>query len=149
MSLIFLSAYFTTLVMFSFVSHPVSYCILLLLSAFSVGGFSCCVFGFSWYMLLFLLVYVGGVYVLFVFVSVHNPKPISALGGSLGVYVSIFCSCFVTLVFLGRDYLIFSEASHYLCTYFEGFAYCLFCLMLMVGFVGISIVVGSKDSFFR
>nr|WSP01986.1 NADH dehydrogenase subunit 6 [Creptotrematina aguirrepequenoi] len=149
MGLIFLSAYFTVLMAFSFVSHPVSYCILLLLSAFSVSGFSCYVFGFSWYILLFLLVYVGGVYVLFVFVSVHNPNPVSGPSGGGGVYLGIFCACFFSLSFLNWDCLVFGETSHYLCTYFEGFTYCLFCLILMVGFMSISIVVGGKDSFFR
>lgn len=101
MSLVFLSVYFTTLIVFSFVSHPVRYCILLLLRAFRVGGFRCYTLGFSWYVLLFLLVYVGGVYVLFVFVSVHNPNPVSTLGGKIGGYLLVFCSCFAMLSFLG------------------------------------------------
>lgn len=44
---------------------------------------------------------------------------------------------------------VFFESSHYLCSYFEGFSYCLFCLVLMVGFVAIRIVTGQKDAFYR
>lgn len=43
----------------------------------------------------------------------------------------------------------FVEKRHYLCSYFEGFSYCLFCLVLMLGFVVVRVVSGEKDSFFR
>ena len=41
------------------------------------------------------------------------------------------------------------DSRHYLCSFFEGASYCLFCLVLMVGFVAIRVVTGEKDSFFR
>jgi hypothetical protein len=42
-----LRLYFSSLLAFSFVTHPVGYCFLLLLSAFSVACYSYVVFGFS------------------------------------------------------------------------------------------------------
>lgn len=41
------------------------------------------------------------------------------------------------------------EFRHYLCSFFEGFSYCFFCLVLMIGFVVIRVVRGDKDSFCR
>jgi len=41
------------------------------------------------------------------------------------------------------------DCSHYLCSYFEGFSYLFFCLILMLGFVVIRVVSSDKDSFFR
>nr|AAN15180.1 NADH dehydrogenase subunit 6 [Paragonimus westermani]QWT69523.1 NADH dehydrogenase subunit 6 [Paragonimus westermani]QWT69535.1 NADH dehydrogenase subunit 6 [Paragonimus westermani] len=150
MGVVFLSLYFSSLIGFSFVSHPVVYCILLLTGALGISGYLYTVLGLSWYLVLFCLVYVGGIYVLFIFVSVHLSNPMSVSGSSGSVLLSVFL---LFLLFFsgvpssGMDG--FCESSHYLCSYFEGFSYCLFCLILMVGFVGISAVSGEKDSFFR
>nr|QAY80539.1 NADH dehydrogenase subunit 6 [Paragonimus kellicotti] len=150
MGSLFLSVYFSSLISFSFVGHPVIYCILLLTSALSVSGYLYFVLGMSWYLALFCLVYVGGVYVLFIFVSVHISNPMPAGGSSGLVFLS---SLILFLLFFsgGMDHSLvgFCENSHYLCSYFEGFSYCLFCLILMIGFVGVSVVSGEKDSFFR
>nr|YP_009516742.1 NADH dehydrogenase subunit 6 [Paragonimus heterotremus]AYE67514.1 NADH dehydrogenase subunit 6 [Paragonimus heterotremus] len=145
-----LSLYFSSLVGFSFVGHPVVYCILLLASALSISGYLYLVLGMSWYLALFCLVYVGGIYVLFIFVSVHISNPMPASGSSGFVFLATLG---LFLLFLGsgldRNVMGFCEESHYLCSYYEGFSYCLFCLVLMIGFVGVSIVSGEKDSFFR
>ncbi|KAA3669757.1 ND6 (mitochondrion) [Paragonimus westermani] len=150
MSAVFLSLYFSSLVGFSFVNHPVAYCILLLSGALGVSGYLYTVLGMSWYLVLFCLVYVGGIYVLFIFVSVHLSNPMAVSGGSgfalSGVFLSLLF-LFNGVVESGVDG--FCESSHYLCSYFEGFSYCLFCLILMVGFMGVSVVSGEKDSFFR
>nr|AMB20945.1 NADH dehydrogenase subunit 6 [Echinostoma paraensei] len=147
---IFLSSfYFSCLLSFSFVSHPVVYCVLLLGSAISVGGLVYSIIGFSWYLAIFCLVYVGGVYVLFIFVSIHSPNPVATAGGSSVVPVFLFSVllCLVVCAFFPFPSLV--DGSNYLCSYFEGFSYCLFCLVLMIGFVSISIVVSGKGSFFR
>lgn len=81
MSVVLLRVYFSRLVTFSFVSHPIVYCVLLMIRALRVSGYVYLVLGFSWYLVLFCMVYVGGVYVLFIFVSVHNPNPSPLLGG--------------------------------------------------------------------
>nr|YP_009139765.1 NADH dehydrogenase subunit 6 [Ogmocotyle sikae]AKG49762.1 NADH dehydrogenase subunit 6 [Ogmocotyle sikae] len=146
---IFLSLYFSCLLFFNFASHPVTYCVLLVSSALSVSGYLYSVVGFSWYMVLFCLVYVGGVYVLFIFVSIHNPNPSPLVGGSLIAFVVFFIFIWAMLRFSMSSLNVFFESSHYLCSYFEGFSYCLFCLILMVGFVSVSVVTGQKDAFYR
>nr|YP_010528198.1 NADH dehydrogenase subunit 6 [Echinoparyphium aconiatum]UXW64392.1 NADH dehydrogenase subunit 6 [Echinoparyphium aconiatum] len=141
--------YFSCLLGFSLVSHPVVYCILLLSSALSVAGIVYLVLGFSWYLAIFCLVYIGGVYVLFIFVSIHSPNPIASVGGSSFIPIVLFG---VFLAVLHHSFFPLPctcDSSNYLCSYFEGFSYCLFCLVLMVGFISISIVVGGKSSFFR
>nr|UCU06571.1 NADH dehydrogenase subunit 6 [Diplodiscus nigromaculati] len=145
----FLSLYFSSLVMFSFVSHPVVYCVLLMLSALGVSGYVYSVIGFSWYLVLFCLVYVGGVYVLFVFVSVYSPNPSPVVSMSWLLFFSSFFFFFGLFSFSSACFPSFVEASHYLCCFFEGFSYCVYCLILMIGFVGVSVVVSSKDAFFR
>nr|YP_009826149.1 NADH dehydrogenase subunit 6 [Lyperosomum longicauda]QIX04659.1 NADH dehydrogenase subunit 6 [Lyperosomum longicauda] len=146
---LFLVMYFTSLVAFVFVSHPVIYCILLVLGSLSACGVIYLVVGFSWYLVLFSLVYVGGVYVLFIFVSVHEPNPVPSFGIGL-LFVLLFSSFFLGgfLWFLGFV-PCFVESSHYLCSCFEGLTYCFFCLVLLAGFLLVSVVLGCKDSFFR
>uniref|UniRef100_A0AAU7YSC2 NADH dehydrogenase subunit 6 n=1 Tax=Scaphanocephalus sp. TaxID=3050632 RepID=A0AAU7YSC2_9TREM len=145
-----LSLYFSSLLSFSFVTHPIGYCFLLLLGAFSVSGYVYLVFGFSWYLILFCIVYVGGVYVLFIFVSLHNPNPFSLFGGGWEFLLSAFFFFLCLFVVFGLGVVdSYVDYSHYLCSYFEGFSYCLFCLVLMLGFIVVSVVSGDKDSFFR
>nr|QJP04177.1 NADH dehydrogenase subunit 6 [Clonorchis sinensis] len=145
-----MSIYLTSLLAFSFVTHPVGYCFLLLLGAFSVSGYAYLIMGFSWYLLVFCLVYIGGIYVLFVFVSLWSPNPTPLLGGGLEFLSMAFSFFFVLFVSVGfKLESCYLDYSHYLCSYFEGFTYCLFCLILMLGFVLLSVVGSEKDSFFR
>nr|YP_010461013.1 NADH dehydrogenase subunit 6 [Artyfechinostomum malayanum]UUF68166.1 NADH dehydrogenase subunit 6 [Artyfechinostomum malayanum] len=141
--------YFGCLLSFSFISHPVVYCVLLLTSALSVGGLVYTTVGFSWYIAVFCLVYVGGVYVLFIFVSIHSPNPVAKAGGSSFVPAILFGAFFCVVVSFLFPVPSVVDGSNYLCSYFEGFSYCLFCLVLMVGFISISVVVSGKGSFFR
>lgn len=146
---VLVSLYFTCLLGFSLVSHPVVYCVLLLVSALRVSGVVYGLLGFSWYLALFCLVYIGGVYVLFIFVSVHSPNSNRVVGGRISWALLFF---FVSLFVWGASFLSFPgevEFSYYLCSYFEGFSYCFFCLVLLVGFVRIGVVSSRKDSFFR
>lgn len=43
----------------------------------------------------------------------------------------------------------FEECGHFLCTQYEGFRYCFFCVVLLLGFGLVSFITGSKDCFFR
>lgn len=81
-----LGVYFVSLVSFSFVRSPLGYCVLLVTGALSLSLVSAVRWGVSWYLALFVLVYVGGVYVLFLFVSAHSANSVSQAGGSLGFY---------------------------------------------------------------
>nr|YP_009734337.1 NADH dehydrogenase subunit 6 [Echinostoma revolutum]QIJ97889.1 NADH dehydrogenase subunit 6 [Echinostoma revolutum] len=148
-TVLFSSLYFSCLLGFSFVSHPVVYCVLLLTSALSVAGLVYSVVGFSWYLAIFCLVYIGGVYVLFIFVSIHSPNPIASVGGNGLIPILFFGLFLCVLLFAFSPLPGVVDGSNYLCSYFEGFSYCLFCLVLMVGFVSISVVVSGKGSFFR
>lgn len=144
-----LRLYYSCLLMFRFVSHPVLYCVFLVTGALAVSGYVCRIAGFSWYLAVFCLVYVGGVYILFIFVSVYRPNSSPFVGGSGFWFVFFFLMLLGLFRFGHGDLWRVSERRHYLCTYFEGFSYCLFCLVLMLGFIGVRVVVSEKDSFFR
>nr|APX55324.1 NADH dehydrogenase subunit 6 [Paragonimus westermani] len=143
----FLSLYFSSLV--GFVSnHPVAYCILLLSGALGVSGYLYTVLGMSWYLVLFCLVYVGGIYVLFIFVSVHLSNPMAVSGGSgfalSGVFVT-FCF-FNGVVESGVDGFV---SVVIICVLtLSGFPTA-FLSDSDGGFMGVSVVSGEKDSFFR
>lgn len=47
LGVIFLSLYFSRLLFFRFVSHPVTYCVLLMRSALGVSGYLYSLIGFS------------------------------------------------------------------------------------------------------
>ncbi len=79
----------------------------------------------------------------------HKPNPSPRIGGRFLVFILSFFVFRSLFLISGLSLPVVAERSHYLCSYFEGITYCLFCLVLMVGFVAISVVVGEKDSFFR
>nr|YP_008963805.1 NADH dehydrogenase subunit 6 [Paramphistomum cervi]AGV52546.1 NADH dehydrogenase subunit 6 [Paramphistomum cervi]ALC75062.1 NADH dehydrogenase subunit 6 [Paramphistomum cervi] len=149
LGLCFLSLYFTCLLMFSFVTQLSVYCMLLVVSALSVAGYIYSVVGFSWYLALFCLVYVGGVYVLFVFVSVYGPNPFSLSGGSLLAFLGFFVTVWGIFGSIMKVVPAVCESSEYLCSFYEGFSYCVFCLVLVVGFMCVSIMMSERSSFFR
>lgn len=84
-----LSGYFVCVLGFSLVSLPVMQCLFLLGGSLFIVRFVYVCFGFRWYLIMFSLVYVGGVLILFVYISLYNPKVfISAGGGVLSVFFS-------------------------------------------------------------
>lgn len=93
--------------------------------------------------------YVGGVYVLFIYASVFSPNNPSGLGGGFFVVFLRFCFFLLFFAFVGVSFVSTAEFSFYLCSFYEGFTYCSFCLILMVSFVVISLVGRDKGSFFR
>nr|ALD62348.1 NADH dehydrogenase subunit 6 [Echinostoma hortense] len=148
LSTLLISVYFSCLMGFAYVSHPVICCIMLLISAISVSFLAYSVLGFSWYVVVFCLVYIGGVYVLFIFVSVYSPNPLSNAGVSSLVPVVLFFIFWCVFFGFFSPLPVLSEESFFLSTG-ERVAYSFFCLILMVGFGVISVVVSSKESFFR
>lgn len=147
LSLIF---YFFCLIMFSLIRHPVYYCILLILKALTCSFLRYTIYGFSWYSLIFCLVYIGGVYILFVFVSVHTPN-------SNPVYYWKFrylalVSGFFFLILSG--YLVYrfslnSDFSGFLKTSTEGYFYICMCLTLLFGFFVLRIIMRIKLNYYR
>lgn len=86
---------------------------------------------------------------MFIFVSVHNPKPNSFFGDSLGLFVGMLLFLYYFFSFVDISAVSYEDKSHYLCSFFEGFSYCLLCLVLLLGFVIISVVSSNKNSFYR
>lgn len=142
--------YFFCLVMFSLVSHPVCYCILLVMKALTCRFISYVVYGFSWYSLLFCLVYIGGVYILFIFISVHGPNNrVVTYWGSSRLFLAILfgavslSGCIVYGLSLG------AECRKYLCTLSEGPFYLCVCLALLFGFVILRIIMRINLNHYR
>lgn len=50
---------------------------------------------------------------------------------------------------MGFSSSLFFEGSQYICSLYEGISYCFFCLVLLAGFMILSVVVREKGSFFR
>nr|UFQ88807.1 NADH dehydrogenase subunit 6 [Rhinebothroides sp. MZUSP 8017] len=143
--------YFVCLSLFSLISHPVYYCILLVVNALLCSFICYSLYGFSWYALLFCLVYIGGVYILFVFVSVHNPNS-SVVSywnfGSMSSLVFIF-SCIVAGYVIISYCSMEAEFSSFLCTVNEGYFYLCMCLTLLFGFFILSLVMSIKVNHYR
>nr|QBZ73935.1 NADH dehydrogenase subunit 6 [Versteria mustelae] len=141
--------YFFTLLLFSITSHCVYYCILLVINALLSSVICYVLYGFSWYSLLFCLVYIGGVYILFIFVSVFNPNNSFVLYAGLDEYKILFCfvmcMCF-SLFFFNYVELDFSN---FLCTYSEGGLYICLCLTLVFSFIILSLVSSVKVMYYR
>nr|QWV61008.1 NADH dehydrogenase subunit 6 [Euryhaliotrema johni] len=144
-----LSAYFMSILLFSFVGNAISYCILLVINSLCCLFLIYCISGFSWYALLLYLVYVGGVYILFIFVSVHLPNNLNK-----GI-ISLFSFFFVFFLFwemvtgvleVGNST---TDYSFNFCSGLEGVSYLFLCLFLLLGFFLVSYISSSKESFVR
>nr|YP_009689731.1 NADH dehydrogenase subunit 6 [Anindobothrium anacolum]QEF29880.1 NADH dehydrogenase subunit 6 [Anindobothrium anacolum] len=142
--------YFFLLSLFSMVSHPVYYCVLLVVNSMLCSFICYSLYGFSWYSLLFCLVYIGGVYILFVFVSVHNPNSSVVSYWNLNNFALVlsifFCACCGLFIY----YLsLFAEFSSFLCSVNEGYFYICMCLTLLFGFFVLSLVMSVKVNHYR
>nr|AYH51412.1 NADH dehydrogenase subunit 6 [Posthodiplostomum centrarchi] len=146
----FLALYSAAVISFSFISNPVFYCLFLLVGSLASCGIIYIVMGFSWYMLLFCVVYVGGVYIMFIFVTVYQPN--SVVSSNISSWWVFFFTTVVVLTFSWSFSFfsgVFFENSNFLCNSFEGFTYLVLCLVLILGFSCVSIIINRKDSFYR
>nr|YP_009733708.1 NADH dehydrogenase subunit 6 [Gangesia oligonchis]QHV34458.1 NADH dehydrogenase subunit 6 [Gangesia oligonchis] len=142
--------YFFSLMMFSLISHPVYYCVLLVFNSLLCSLICYMVYGFSWYALLFCLVYIGGVYILFVFVSVHSPNSSVVSFWNFSIVSSFLAIFFFLIIGVSVCYLALqSEFSSFLCTISEGYFYLCMCLTLLFGFVVLSLVMSVKLNHYR
>nr|YP_010350544.1 NADH dehydrogenase subunit 6 [Capsala katsuwoni]UOK11868.1 NADH dehydrogenase subunit 6 [Capsala katsuwoni] len=149
--LLSLSFYFFFLSLFSFVSNSIGYCVLLVLSSLCVS-ISCYLYsGYAWYAFILYLVYVGGVYILFIFLSIHVPNTQNAHNLNYISFWFLFWICFECcysmLSFLPSSSNI--NFSFYLCGGFSGLSYLLVCSFLILGFMMVSFVSSTKDGFVR
>nr|YP_001218766.1 NADH dehydrogenase subunit 6 [Echinococcus oligarthrus]BAF56520.1 NADH dehydrogenase subunit 6 [Echinococcus oligarthrus] len=146
----FVVIYFCVLILFCFTSHSVYYCVLLVVNALVSSCICYIIYGFSWYSLLFCLVYVGGVYILLIFVSVFSPNSNFVLYSSVGEVGIMLCFGVVLLACVVVFYsLIDIEFSGVLCNMGGGWLYLCLCLTLVFGFMVLSVVASNKVNFYR
>nr|NP_066239.2 NADH dehydrogenase subunit 6 [Taenia crassiceps]AAG13179.2 NADH dehydrogenase subunit 6 [Taenia crassiceps] len=146
---VFFSLYFLFLFLFSLSSHCLFYCVLLVLNSLVAGLICYTLYGFSWYSLLLCLVYVGGVYILFIFVSIFNPNDNFVKYGSMINFNVVFMFVFSLLCMFFVVNLINIDFSNYLCTCMEGNYYVFLCLTLLFGFIMLSLIFSMKMNFYR
>nr|UKT60704.1 NADH dehydrogenase subunit 6 [Dipylidium caninum] len=136
-------------VVWCFIVNPVYYCSLLVFNSFLCGYISYMVYGFSWYALLLCLVYVGGVYVLFIFVSFFVPNSSFMCLFDLKV-IGVFVSLFFVVFSYGFTYCkIFFDYSYYLCNSVEGCFYVFMSFMLIFSFFVLSMISSLKFNYYR
>nr|QXU59595.1 NADH dehydrogenase subunit 6 [Schistocephalus solidus]QXU59643.1 NADH dehydrogenase subunit 6 [Schistocephalus solidus] len=142
--------YLLGLSLFCLISHTMYYCLLLVINSLICCFISYLCLGFSWYALLFCLVYVGGVYILFVFVSVYSPNTsiIPYWSGGSIMFILLLSSFIVGSVIIYLSPVNY-ESSLILCTSYEGYFYVCMCLMLLFGFFVLSIVMSIKTGYYR
>ena len=133
---------------FTFKGRPLTRAVLLVLVSFIVSLWIFKVFSFSWYFLLFVLVYVGGIYVILIYVSMAFPNFRLfrfKLWGWVGFVVLLFL-----LLGVWRDVGVMDEGlienRFYLCGVSEVLIYLFLCLVLMIGLVFINFIAGFSTS---
>nr|YP_009327969.1 NADH dehydrogenase subunit 6 [Cladotaenia vulturi]APC62888.1 NADH dehydrogenase subunit 6 [Cladotaenia vulturi] len=147
--LIFFVIYFSSLISFCLINNPICHCGLLVVNALIASLICYNIFSFSWYSLLFCLVYISGVYILFIFVSVFNPN--SDLISCYNINISSFLIAFaiVSIGIISSYNLIIPESSNFLCTINEGNLYVCMCTTLIFGFIILSLIMSFKMNYYR
>lgn len=142
--------YFLILFLFSLVRHPVYYCGFLVVNSLICRFIGYLILGFRWYSLLFCLIYIGGVYILFVFVSVYSPNRNYVTCYNMNIF-SLFFLVFVLLIMgslvVYNVYIV--EFRRFLCTINEGNFYVSMCLTLLFGFIVLSLIMRVKLNYYR
>lgn len=142
--------YFLILFLFSLVRHPVYYCGFLVVNSLICRFIGYLILGFRWYSLLFCLIYIGGVYILFVFVSVYSPNRNYVTYYNMNIF-SLFFLVFVLLIMgsLVVYNVYIAEFRRFLCTINEGNFYVSMCLTLLFGFIVLSLIMRVKLNYYR
>lgn len=146
---VLLSLYLFNLFLFSLIRNCIYYCIILIIKALLSSYIVYEVMGFSWYSLIFCLIYVGGVYILFIFVSFFNPndRVVISWGFNLVRLVLIFF-VFGVSVYMFCELIEF-EFRRCVCKFKEIWLYVCFGLMLMFGFVVLRMLMSYRVGFYR
>nr|YP_009759661.1 NADH dehydrogenase subunit 6 [Schistosoma indicum]QIQ48873.1 NADH dehydrogenase subunit 6 [Schistosoma indicum] len=145
MLLIVNSLLFLVLVSFTFNSSPLFRSLLILLSSFLISIRIFLELGFSWYFVLFILVYIGGVYVILIYISMAFPN-FSNFGVNTQYSFNLLAVFFMIYVYSSNYNSVlsqfeFEDCSFYLCNVSEILMYVFLCLVLMIGLVYINFVV--------
>nr|CAB97518.1 putative NADH dehydrogenase subunit 6 [Schistosoma haematobium] len=142
------------MVIFTFNSSSLFRSILILVNSLIVSAQIYLEIGFSWYFLLFILVYVGGVYIILIYISMVSPN-FSLFNMSFVSYYFMFGFTFIIWFCVSRismiDYSMNIECSFYLCNSSEILVYIFLCIMLMISLVFVNFIVSlvSTNSYFR
>nr|QDO72108.1 NADH dehydrogenase subunit 6 [Schistosoma haematobium] len=143
-----------TMVMFTFNSSSLFRSILILVNSLVVSAQIYLEIGFSWYFLLFILVYVGGIYIILIYISMVSPN-FSLFNMSFVSYYFMFGFTFIIWFCVSCismiDYSMSIECSFYLCNSSEILVYIFLCITLMISLVFVNFIVSlvSTNSYFR
>nr|YP_004891179.1 NADH dehydrogenase subunit 6 [Polylabris halichoeres]AEB55006.1 NADH dehydrogenase subunit 6 [Polylabris halichoeres] len=151
---ILFGVYFFSLSMFLILVNPISCSTLLMVNASVLGLYLWSYLGYSWVSLLICMVYLGGVYIIMLFISSYtqNDQDISGfwyfLALSLVSFILICCFGFY-------DYIVLPNTVN-ICQNFEfvvyndlSSSYLGYCVLLLSFFFLIGLSISSKDSFLR
>lgn len=148
--MLLLSVVFTNLLLFSFTKSTIYYCGLSVIKALLCRFVAYSQFGFGWYSLLFCLVYIGGIYILFVFVSLFRPKSNSLSYFSSNLLIFPIMLFVLFILGSGLTYCIVEiEFSRCICNIMEGSFYLCLCFTLLFGFIILRILSRLKLKYFR
>nr|YP_011008458.1 NADH dehydrogenase subunit 6 [Dactylogyrus tuba]WCF76302.1 NADH dehydrogenase subunit 6 [Dactylogyrus tuba] len=144
-----ISCYYMGVALFAFVNNTTAYCGLLIFNSLCCLGLLVLNSGYTWYALLFYLVYVGGVYILFIFISVFLPNnmssgaidPLLLLLGLL-IALELVSGCLGPMS-------ASTDFSYNFCSANEGVSYLFLASFLLLGFFLVSTISSSKESFMR
>ena len=143
-----------TMVIFTFNSSSLFRSILILVKSLIVRAQIYLEIGFRWYFLLFILVYVGGVYIILIYISMVSPN-FSLFKMRFVSYYFMFGFTFIIWFCVSRirmiDYSMKIECRFYLCKRREILVYIFLCIMLMIRLVFVKFIVSlvSTKSYFR
>nr|YP_010166580.1 NADH dehydrogenase subunit 6 [Tamerlania zarudnyi]QRV61249.1 NADH dehydrogenase subunit 6 [Tamerlania zarudnyi] len=149
MAFFLFSLYFSGLIHLGLTNNSIVLCGVLVSNTALLVIFTHMLFGFAWYAILFSLVYLGGVFILFIYITVFDPN---AFPGGLGIVSRLLLFILIVILFYwGGFYEVatFDEFAHYICTTEEGHTYVMYCLMTLVVFAFVTMIGGGKGSFFR
>nr|BAV81463.1 NADH dehydrogenase subunit 6 [Schistosoma mattheei] len=133
--------------MFTFNSSPLFRSVLILMNSLVVSILVFIKSGFSWYFLLFILVYIGGIYIILIYISMIFPN-FSFFNVKLVSYFFMLSLFFVFLsCILWSAKLVNTsnkvDCSFYLCNSVEVLLYIFLCMMLMISLVFVNFIVSS------
>nr|YP_009524382.1 NADH dehydrogenase subunit 6 [Lepidotrema longipenis]AXR86342.1 NADH dehydrogenase subunit 6 [Lepidotrema longipenis] len=125
------------------------YCLLLVFNAICITFSLYLLSNSMWYAIIFYMVYVGGIYILFIFLSVYTPNTSQSLDiGRLGLFFLVFFCWEISNLFNSNDLALLDE-SFYFCSFNECLSYLFICSFLLLGFFLVSYISGSKEYFIR
>nr|AFD18247.1 NADH dehydrogenase subunit 6 [Pseudorhabdosynochus yangjiangensis] len=147
-SFVLICAFMST-IGFLYMTNLIYYCLFLVLNSLIIVGGIFFLGGYPWYAMLFYMVYVGGVYILFIFLSIYTPNlnnsfELNILILILGIFFLFELTRGLNIVNIGV-----SDETKFLCSLSEGLSYLFISSFLVLGFFLVSYISSSKEMFIR